>query len=120
MAATPAFGFSVRPELLGAIGAGIEPPPLAREVQKTLIIRGRVPGAAEVFTPMTIRALLRGKEAAGRYRPQKTGGRRSSQPPRLPGGSMQLMRCGCSAAGSMVAVRVDLGAKAPGLSFAMA
>jgi hypothetical protein len=28
-----------------------------------------VPGTAEVFTPMAIRALLRDKEAAGRYRP---------------------------------------------------
>lgn len=70
VAAALAFGPDVRPDLLAAIDAGIEPPPLARELQKILIIRERVPGAAEVLTPMAIRALLRDKEAAGRYRPQ--------------------------------------------------
>jgi hypothetical protein len=59
----------VRPDLLKAMDAGIEPPPIADELRKILIIRERVPGAAEVFTPMAVRALLRDKEAAGRYRP---------------------------------------------------
>jgi hypothetical protein len=70
VAAALAFGPDVRPDLLAAVDAGIEPPPLARELQKILIIRERVPGAADVFTPIAIRALLRDKEAAGRYRPQ--------------------------------------------------
>lgn len=64
-----AFSPYVRPDLLKAMDAGIEPPPLAEELRKILIIRERVPGAAEVFTPMTVRALLRDKEAADRYRP---------------------------------------------------
>lgn len=69
VAAALAFSPYVRPELLQAIDADIEPPPLAGELRKILIIRERVPGAAKVFTPMAIRALLRDNEAAGRYRP---------------------------------------------------
>jgi hypothetical protein len=65
-----AFGPEVRPDLMTAIDAGIEPPALAHELQKILIIREHVPGATEVFTPMAIRALLRNKEAASRYRPK--------------------------------------------------
>ena len=64
-----AFSPYVRPDLLKAMDASIEPPPLAEELRKILIIRERVPGAAEVFTPMAVRALLRDKEAADRYRP---------------------------------------------------
>jgi hypothetical protein len=64
-----AFSPYVRPDLLKAMDAGIEPPPLAEELRQILIIRERVPGAAEVFTPMAVRALLRDKEAADRCRP---------------------------------------------------
>jgi hypothetical protein len=51
-----------------ALDAGSEPP-LAEDLRMVLAIRDQVPGAAEVFTPMAVRALLRDKEAAGRHRP---------------------------------------------------
>jgi hypothetical protein len=51
-----------------ALDAGSEPP-LAEDLRLVLAIRDQVPGAADVFTPMAVRALLRNKEAAGRYRP---------------------------------------------------
>jgi hypothetical protein len=38
-------------------------------LQLVLAIRDQVPDAADVFTPMAVRALLRNKEAARRYRP---------------------------------------------------
>ncbi len=69
IAADLAFSPYVRPDLLDAVDAGIEPPPLADDLRKILTIRDRVPGAADVFTPMAVRALLRDKEAAERYRP---------------------------------------------------
>jgi hypothetical protein len=62
------FSSNVRPETMAAIDAGTEPP-LAYELRQILAIRDQVPGAAEVFTPMAIRAVLRDKEAALRYRP---------------------------------------------------
>jgi hypothetical protein len=69
---TAALVFSpyVRPDLLEAMDAGIKPPPLAEELRKILIIRERVPGAAKILTPQAVRALLRDKEAAKRYRPE--------------------------------------------------
>ena len=44
------------------------PPVLPAELRTILAIRDSVPGADEIFTPMAMRALLRGKEAAGRHR----------------------------------------------------
>jgi hypothetical protein len=62
------FAPMVRPEVLAAIDAGTDPP-LAHELRQILVIREQVEGAAKVLTPMAIRALLRDKEAAQRYRP---------------------------------------------------
>lgn len=53
---------------LAELDSGSEPP-LAEDLRLVLTIRDQVPGAADVFTPMAVRALLRNKEAAGRYRP---------------------------------------------------
>jgi hypothetical protein len=53
---------------LAELDSGSEPP-LAKDLRLVLAIRDQVPGAADVFTPMAVRALLRNKEAAGRYRP---------------------------------------------------
>jgi hypothetical protein len=64
-----AFAPMIRPEVLAAIDAGTDPS-LAHELRQILIIREHVEGAAEVLTPMAIRALLRDKEAARRYRPR--------------------------------------------------
>jgi hypothetical protein len=61
---TPAIPLTALAEL----DSGSEPP-LAKDLQLVLAIRDQVPGAADVFTPMAVRALLRNKEAAGRYRP---------------------------------------------------
>jgi hypothetical protein len=71
VAAVLAFTPLIRPETLAAIDTGTEPP-LAHELRQILAIRDQVPGAADVLTPMAIRALLRDKEAARRYRPQIT------------------------------------------------
>jgi hypothetical protein len=64
LALTPAIPLTA----LGELDSGSEPP-LAEDLRLVLAIRDQVPGAAEVFTPMAVRALLRNKEAAGRYRP---------------------------------------------------
>jgi hypothetical protein len=63
-----AFTPFMRPEVLAVLDAGTQPP-LAQELRQILAIRDQVPGAAQVLTPMAIRALLRDKEAARRYRP---------------------------------------------------
>ena len=60
---------SMRPEVLTMLDAGAEPP-LSQELRVILTIRDQVPGAAQVLTPMAIRACLRDKEAARRHRPQ--------------------------------------------------
>jgi len=62
------LGPAIPPAAKAALDAGSEPP-LAEDLRLVLAIRDKVPGAADVFTPMAVRALLRGKEAAGRYRP---------------------------------------------------
>ena len=59
----------MRPEVLAMLDAGTQPP-LAQELRQILTIRDQVPGAAQVLTPMAIRACIREKEAARRYRPQ--------------------------------------------------
>lgn len=59
---------AIPPEALAALDGGSEPP-LAEELRLVLAIRDQVPGAADVFTPMAVRGLLRNKEAAGRHRP---------------------------------------------------
>jgi hypothetical protein len=71
VAAMLAFAPLMRPETLAAIDSGTEPP-LAHELRQILAIRDQVPGAADVLTPPAIRALLRDKEAASRYRPRIT------------------------------------------------
>ncbi len=68
VAAMLTFAPLMRPETLAAIDSGTEPP-LAHELRQILAIRDQVPGAADVLTPPAIRALLRDKEAARRYRP---------------------------------------------------
>jgi hypothetical protein len=64
-----AFAPLVRPKVLAAIDAGTEPP-LAQELRLILAIRDKIPGAAQVLTPMAIRAVLRDKEAARHHRPK--------------------------------------------------
>ena len=59
---------AIPPGALAALDAGSEPP-LAEDLRLVLAIRDQVPGAADVFTPMAVRGLLRNKEAAGRHRP---------------------------------------------------
>jgi hypothetical protein len=59
----------MRPEVLAVLDTGTQPP-LAQELRQILAIREQVPGAAQILTPMAIRACLRDKEAARRYRPQ--------------------------------------------------
>jgi hypothetical protein len=60
----PAIGH----DALRSLDSGSEPP-LAQDLRLILTIRDRVPGAADVFTPMAVRACLRDQEAARRYRP---------------------------------------------------
>lgn len=64
-----AFTPFVRPEVLAVLDVGTEPP-LAQELRQILAIRDQVPGASHVFTAMAVRACLRDKEAARRYRPR--------------------------------------------------
>ena len=64
-----AFTPFMRPEVLAVLDAGTQPP-LAQELRQILAIRDQVPGAEQVLTPMAVRACLRDKEAARRYRPQ--------------------------------------------------
>jgi hypothetical protein len=45
------------------------PPPALREIATFKAIRDQVPGADTVITPMAVRAVMRGKEAAKRYQP---------------------------------------------------
>jgi hypothetical protein len=59
---------AIPPAALAALDAGSEPQ-LAEDLRLVLAIRDQVPGAADVFTPMAVRGLLRNKEAAGRHRP---------------------------------------------------
>jgi hypothetical protein len=59
---------AIPPAALAALDAGSEPP-LAEDLRLVLAIRDQVPGAADVFTPIAVRACLRDKEAAGRHRP---------------------------------------------------
>jgi hypothetical protein len=57
------------PQAVMSLLDGLKAPPvLPAELRTILAIRDSVPGADEVFTPMAIRALLRGKEAAERHR----------------------------------------------------
>jgi hypothetical protein len=69
VAAMLAFTPFMRSEVLAVLDAGTQPP-LAQQLRQILAIRDQVPGATGVLTPMAIRALLRDKEAAGRYRPR--------------------------------------------------
>ena len=56
------------------------PPPLLREIAALKTIRDRVPGADSVITPMAIRALLRGNEAAKRHGPKITSFMQEHEP----------------------------------------
>ena len=60
----------VLPTELAAVGATPTPPQRLLEIGALKAVHDQVPGADTVVTPAAIRALLRDKEAAGRYRPK--------------------------------------------------
>lgn len=68
VALTALLAPALPPDTLIALDANTEPP-LAEELRLILAIRDQVPDAAAVFTPMAVRACLRDKEAARRYKP---------------------------------------------------
>ena len=61
---------AVLPADIRAVVLTPKPPQYLREIAAFKAIHDQVPGADTVLTPRAVRALLRDKEAAGRYRPK--------------------------------------------------